>query len=291
MAQKNYVYQTKTKYAKQVWNDMYVLYLDSFLLYHSVITICMVLSIKQISGMEAPVKRILPGMALNCLLLGVVVAKKLFLCRMLWGITYIAVNLLTMLYIFKITKGRSLFIMLMLYLMNACFVSGVIKLAYEHGGGFFGDNLWLYLLLILFSFGVMEAGRRLFSLIMVNRTRERKVILHDKEHMVLTEALYDTGNSLNDIVTGDPVHIISKSLAMKLGRPLEENTKLPEGVRFIPYATIDKQSGLMMVFRIDYMEIYSGSQMKRWEKPLLGVANGLADTKDSVQLILNCRTE
>lgn len=270
---------------------MYVLYLDSFLLYHSTITICMVLSIKQISGMETTMKRILPGMAVNCLLLGAVVIKKLFLYRILWEITYIAVNLLTMLYIFRVTKIRPMVIMIVLYLINACFVGGVIRLVYEHVGEAVGDNLWIQLLLVMLSFGVLEAARRLFSLILVNRQRERKVVLHNKECVIVTDALYDTGNSLNDMVTGEPVHIVSKGLALKLGKTWEENKQLPEGVRFIPYATIDKESGLMMVFRIDYMEIYSGSQIKRWEKPLLGVANGLSDTKDSVQLILNCRTE
>ena len=270
---------------------MYVLYLDSFLLYHSIITICMVLSIKHISGMETTKKRILTGMVGNCLLLGALLINKLFLFRGIWEVTYIAVNLLTMLYIFRITKARSVVIMILLYLANACFAGGVIKLAYEHAGRLFSDNLWMQILLILLSFGALEAVRRLFSLILVNRQRERKVVLHHKEHMIFTDALYDTGNSLNDIVTGEPVHIISKGLAEKLGKSWEDDSNLPEGVRFIPYATIDKQSGLMMVFRIDYMEIYSGSQMKRWEKPLLGVAKGLTDTEDSVQLILNCRTE
>lgn len=269
---------------------MYVLYLDSFLLYHSMITICMVLSIKQISGMETTRKRILPGIAVNCLLLGAVMVKKLFLYRILWEITYIAVNLLTMLYIFRINKIRSMVTMILLYLTNACFVGGVIKLAYEHTRGV-GDNLWLQMLLVLFSFGVLEAARRLLSLILVNRQRERKVVLYNKERVVLADALYDTGNSLNDILTGDPVHIISKGLASQLGKAEQEDRALSEGARFIPYATIDKQSGLMMVFRIDYMEIYSGNQMKRWEKPLLGVADGLSDTKDSVRMILNCRTE
>ena len=270
---------------------MYVLYLDSFLLYHSIITICMLLSIKHISGIETTKNRILAGMGANCLLLAALVINKLFLFRIVWEITYIAVNLLTMLFIFRITNVRSMIITILFYLANACFAGGVIKLAYEHVGWLLRDNLWMQILLILLSFRALEMVRRLVSLISVNRQRERRVVLHDKGHVVLTDALYDTGNSLNDIVTGEPVHIISKGLASKLGRICEDGDKLPEGVRFIPYATIDQKSGLMMVFRIEYMEIYNENQIKRWEKPLLGVAKGLADTKDSVQLILNCRTE
>lgn len=80
------------------------------------------------------------------------------------------------------------------------------------------------------------------------------------------EALIDTGNRLKDSLTGKPVNIISKEIAVELGEGVIGNN-----IRYIPYHTIGKKEGVMPIFSIEKMCLYLEEEL--WvEKPLIAIS-------------------
>lgn len=90
------------------------------------------------------------------------------------------------------------------------------------------------------------------------QTRIPVTLTHGGTTLSLT-ALRDTGNTLRDPVSGDPVLVISPEAAAKLTgltrqqlrSPLETLTQRPiPGLRLIPYRAVGKENGLLLGARI-----------------------------------------
>ena len=96
-------------------------------------------------------------------------------------------------------------------------------------------------------------------------------LVNGSVHLCLT-ALVDTGNTLRDPVTGEPVLIISHKAAFmltgltrqQLSDPLTTMEKAPiSGLRLIPYHSIGKDNGMLLGMRL------SGCKIAGKEKDLL----------------------
>ena len=90
------------------------------------------------------------------------------------------------------------------------------------------------------------------------------------------QVLYDTGNQLISPYSGEPVAVISKSLAEKLG--LEKAPPL-----MIPYTSVGG-SGLLHAYRIDGMVLESGHRQNHF---LAAVSDKLHG--EEIQMILNIK--
>lgn len=76
-----------------------------------------------------------------------------------------------------------------------------------------------------------------------------------QNQMVVTNALLDTGNSLRDLYSGDPVIILENTLAEKLLKvPVASMGESVQGYRLIPYSVVS-QKGFLQAFRPDKVVI------------------------------------
>ena len=107
----------------------------------------------------------------------------------------------------------------------------------------------LCLLLTAVSFGGQAGGREYVPL---------RITLGDKSASII--ALKDTGNTLKDPLTGEPVLVISASVAGRLTGLTQQQLKNPldtlsgyilPGLRLIPYHSIGNAGGFLLAKRIE----------------------------------------
>ncbi len=107
-----------------------------------------------------------------------------------------------------------------------------------------------------------------------------EVILRNGENMQKVKALIDTGNSLRDPLTGEPVSILSKETAKKLYGGDGETI-----FRFIPYHSIGKSQGVLPLVKLDRLEILKKDKQVI-EHPYVAVSEDEL-SKDDYEMILN----
>ena len=113
-----------------------------------------------------------------------------------------------------------------------------------------------------------------------NQSRcKAELYLNGKVYQV--KALIDTGNSLRDPISGQPVSVLEQRIAKKL---LEE--KEEKNFRYVPYRTIGKSEGVLPVFRIDRMCVHRDTDY--WvDTPLIGISEEEISAEGEYEMILN----
>lgn len=107
------------------------------------------------------------------------------------------------------------------------------------------------------------------------------VTMYTSGESCTVQALFDTGNSLCDPVTGKPVCILGRKQAGQLLREKELQT-----LRYIPYCSVGTANGVLPVIRVEKMCIHTGQEC--WvEKPLIGICEEDSFTNGEYQMILN----
>lgn len=83
------------------------------------------------------------------------------------------------------------------------------------------------------------------------------VILRHNDKSVVLTALFDSGNTLRDPVTGQPVLVVAAEVAEKLIGVKKEDLRVPYGVigrlpgsRLVPFRAVGCENGLMLAVRI-----------------------------------------
>lgn len=107
------------------------------------------------------------------------------------------------------------------------------------------------------------------------------VELHFKGEKYRIKGLIDTGNALCDPISGQPVNILDRKAAKKLfgEKPMGD-------VRYIPYQTIGKNSGILPAFHIDKMCVYR--DVEYWiTSPLIGISEEKVSARGEYDMILN----
>jgi len=107
------------------------------------------------------------------------------------------------------------------------------------------------------------------------------VELYLGERKCKVKGLIDTGNSLVDQVTGQPVSILSRKMANILFEG-----ECMNHIRYIPYRTIGKSEGVLPAFHIDKMYVY-GEKKCVVESPLLAVSEEEISARGEYEMILN----
>ena len=82
------------------------------------------------------------------------------------------------------------------------------------------------------------------------------VLLVNKTNQIKVKALIDTGNRLYDSVSGKPVSIISKNTAKALWQEIPM-----EGLRYIPYHTIEGKGGILPMLLLDKICLYQEKEL------------------------------
>lgn len=121
--------------------------------------------------------------------------------------------------------------------------------------------------------------------VMLIQTRRRnkdcfEVELIHNESKIRIKAFYDSGNHLKDPYTQKGVHIISTQLFSKLA--LEKDKKV-----YIPYQSLGNNNGLIEVYYIELLHIYSQKNVIEQHKIPVGVAKEDLFSNKSYEMILN----
>lgn len=142
--------------------------------------------------------------------------------------------------------------------------TGSLFFAAAIGCYYFIRGIWKFLT------RVKELQKKICEITLYTSAGEQKV-----------KALIDTGNSLEDNLSKEPVSVVDKTLAKSI--LTEEDMK--NGFHYIPYRTVGKES-IMPVFRIKKMCIHM--EQEKWiEKPIIGVCQEHVSEQEEYQMILN----
>lgn len=211
------------------------------------------------------------GAALTCLVIaspfnGIV---KLILCHAVVNIVMIRVGLKRK-QVGEIVKATAI-----LYLVSILF-GGILELfaPYLH------TEIIYFVIAILCALFIRNIWKIFLNEKRTQNTRCTVVLQEGKTQKKVT-ALIDTGNTLTDPVSGDPVTVIGKVLAKQMW----EEKKQEKGIRYIPFCTIENK-GMMPVFRIEKMHV-KGKEEILIQHPLLGVCERQMSETEEYQMILN----
>lgn len=96
------------------------------------------------------------------------------------------------------------------------------------------------------------------------------------QRTICVNALYDTGNSLVDPMTGKPVSVIDETIAGKLDK---EKLK----ILFIPYNSVGRQHGMLEGFVAESLEL-NGRVVRN---PVIAIYSGKLSQKEQYNMILH----
>jgi sigma-E processing peptidase SpoIIGA len=163
----------------------------------------------------------------------------------------------------------------LLYIASFLF-GGILQALYPYvrtGSLFFAAAVGCYYLIKgiwRFLTGQKELHKKICEITLYTSTGKKKV-----------KALIDTGNSLKDNTSKEPVSVVDKALA----KSILSNDEVKNGFHYIPYRTVGKES-IMPVFRIKKMCVHLKEE--RWvENPIIGVCEEQVSEQDEYQMILN----
>lgn len=254
----------------------YELYIDVLFLINFMMDSLLLLLVKTMLKCSATHRRIFFGAAMGAFLTCIVVVLpipyafiKLFLFHAVVNACMIQIGL-------KLKSLRSFVQAILLLYIGSFLMGGIIEAFRPYvkmGSLFFAVALAGYYV----SLGVWNFVSRLQKW---NQCRcEVKLYFHGQEQCLT--GLIDTGNSLSDPVSGQPVSIIGPEVAKILFQGGEARN-----IRYIPYRTIGNKEGILPVFRIDKLEV-RGEKECSIEAPLIGISEEELSAKDLYKVILN----
>ena len=112
-----------------------------------------------------------------------------------------------------------------------------------------------------------------------NRYCEVEVFFGERSSRL--RALIDTGNTLKDEISNDPVSVIDQVSVKQL-----TEGKRPERFRYIPYHSIGKKEGVMAAFRLDKIQIIQDGNRTYVEHPLVAISEEELGS-ENYQMIIN----
>lgn len=157
-------------------------------------------------------------------------------------------------------------------------LGGVMSLAQEAGSGVFA----MLVITVLF----LQAAVPLVNYMTGYVKRKNllyKVTLMLDGRSVGVWGLFDTGNSLTDPYSGEPVCIVERKVFDEIVQP---GTTI-SGIKLIPYKSLGKEHGLMRLVTIDCMMIECEGRTRQYEHPKLALYEGSLSKKGDYSMILN----
>lgn len=148
-------------------------------------------------------------------------------------------------------------------------------------------NIVIFLAAAVISYLCISMGVKFLQVRMGKTgTREDMIEVTIFHRGVKTEvlALYDSGNSLTEPISGAPVHIIDLMLAEQL---LKGGQQTEEKIRVIPYHSLGKEAGIMTAFECECMEITVKEETVTLGPVFLGIYRGELSAKKKYRMILN----
>lgn len=172
--------------------------------------------------------------------------------------------------------GRELFRGWVILYIESFLLGGVLQFAGQYlrqGSVFFA--------LAVISYYVVLGIWKIILLFSEKGNRYCEVVVFFGERNCRLRALIDTGNTLKDTVSKDPVSVMDQASVKRL-----TEGKQPERFRYIPYHSIGKKEGVMPAFRMDKIQIIRNGYRINVEHPLVAVCEEELGS-ENYQMIIN----
>lgn len=156
--------------------------------------------------------------------------------------------------------------------------------------GVFNGNISVikFIGITLISYVILQGTMELLK-----NGRDRKMLhtyyirIQHRSDNIKIKALYDTGNTLTEPISGDVVHIINKDVGEKISNLEDINNK----IRIVPYNSVNG-CGILSSIVVDKMEIYDeyDNLIKEIINPRIGLSSVELSVNGEFQMILNRNT-
>lgn len=213
----------------------YELYVDVFFLMNFTMDTILLALLKKALACPVRYGRIIAGGVLGAVLTCVVV---IWPCKTTWAkfiVFHGVINVLMLRTGLGLKWGRELFRGWVILYIESFLLGGVLQFAGQYlrqGSVFFA--------LAVISYYVVLGIWKIILLFSEKGNRYCEVVVFFGERNCRLRALIDTGNTLKDTVSKDPVSVMDQASVKRL-----TEGKQPERFRYIPYHSIGKKEGVM----------------------------------------------
>ena len=113
------------------------------------------------------------------------------------------------------------------------------------------------------------------------------VELEHKGVVMKLMAYWDSGNQLHDSYTGKPVCIMDRRMGEALLEIKLEEMECVPGIRYIPFCSLGETEGLLAVFDVEKMKIFTGGKKLEITKAVIGLADKRLFENKEYKMILH----
>lgn len=254
----------------------YELYVDVFFAVNFTMDAILLILLKKALACPAGYGRVMAGAALGAALtcIAIMIFRKTPVLRFV--VFHGVINVAMMKAGLGIKWGRELFRGWVLLYIESFLLGGVFQFFHQYlrrGSLFFLlAVISYYLVSVIWKIMIFFSEKG-------NRYCEVEVFFGEKNDRL--RALIDTGNTLRDEISNDPVSIMDQVSVRKL-----TEGKKPERFRYIPYHSIGKKDGVMPAFRLDRIQIIRNGNKMNVEYPLVAVSEEELGS-ENYQMIIN----
>ncbi|HLV10368.1 MAG TPA: sigma-E processing peptidase SpoIIGA [Halanaerobiales bacterium] len=198
-----------------------------------------------------------------------------------------------------------------LYLVSFITIGTTISIFYIYGGAPYSTSkAFLNLAGLIILIILAKTGWRFLKSYLFPEQFCLPVKIYYQNYSIKLEGLIDTGNNLNDPLTGVPVMIIylksllpvfpekcQKDLKKYLNTGVSENNLelinlfnqlgLGNRVRLLPFSDLGQEHGIMVGFRPDMVEIYYQENNIKTKKIILGLSRYQLNDEDKYQILVH----
>lgn len=257
----------------------YELYIDVFFFTNFMMDSLLLLAVRAMLKIRVRTGRAFLGGALAAFLACVMIALP-FPELLKYILFYVGIPALSIRIGLGICQAKD-FVKAFALLYFAAFLWGGIQTAlrpYIHAAGvFFAVSVASY---YLFSF-----FWQLATSVQKQQKKICEVRLFTGEGEYVLKALLDTGNALQDPISGEPVSVIGKDTAGRILGGDAEQKMAERGLRYIPYRTVGGE-GVLPIVRMEKMCVKLSKD--EWVvRPIIGISGQKIEERQEYQIILN----
>ena len=140
-----------------------------------------------------------------------------------------------------------------------------------------------FLTLLFFLTGCCLMGEAVLRVVEEEKKQREccyQVTLYCQGRKISAQGFLDTGNRLQDPISGRPVHVADSGLLKELNPP-------PERMMVIPYRTIDGGGSILGAAVLDRMEVTQGKETRVYERPLVASSPAAFKMKNGCRILLH----
>jgi len=292
-----------------------VIYVDILFLNNTLMTYAIMWSVARILGYKSNWWRLLlAAIAGTCYTFIIIYTDTIFLHGFFTVIWHIILNIVTALIMTYISFGKLSIVkftkaIAFLYLSSFICIGATLSILYIFGIKRINDNkTYIFLTIGFFVLLILgHKGWKIFHSYITPANLLVPVSIYMKNKKVIVKGLVDTGNSLNDPITGAPVIITEFKYVLTLF-PSELHSQLTgnkggitnlvnafaendmgDRVRILPFSDLGQEHGMLVGFRPDKVEIICKNKKIKKENISLALTDRILDDGDDYQALVNPR--